>query len=84
MQTISTGIFLGGSGNEIHIQKMMTDGDSQTDFLLPDKRLKICFRHCTTRILSTGKRSSQVIILVDVSTILMATRRKVHLLMLSG
>lgn len=48
---------------------MVTEGGSQTDLLLLDKRLKICFRHCAARVLSDDRYDSQVIMLVDVSTI---------------
>lgn len=63
---------------------MVSDGGLETDLLLPDKRLKICFHCCAARVLSDDRYDSQVIMLVDVSIIRIATRRMTHWLMVGG
>lgn len=51
---------------------------------MPDKKLRICFRHCATRVLSVCKRYVQIIMLVDVSTIRIAAWRMALLLMVGS
>lgn len=84
MPIISIEIYPASSGDKINIRKLVTEDGSQTDFRVPDNQLRICFRYCVTRGLSDGKRGSQTIILVDISTIQIATLRIAILLMVGG